>query len=149
MEGSWSQVGKACLDIKDQTEATMNYGWFDDDTTDEEFTRTTVHEFGHALGAIHEQFSPNLKITWIKDEVYKYYRESQDPPWSEEQVDNNFNNWLPATGNDFYATPWDDKSIMHYAVQPEWNKEKISVGWNSTLSDQDKTWIAKMYPKYD
>ena len=125
----------------------MNYGWFNDQTTDSEFMRTTVHEFGHALGAIHEQFSPSLKITWIKDAVYKYYQESQTPPWTKAQVDNNFNNWLPATGSDIVATPWDDKSIMHYAIKAEWNVEGIAVGWNSTLSDQDTTWIAKMYPK--
>ena len=54
IEGSWSRIGKTCLKTKDQTEATMDFGWFNDRTTDRELMRTTVHKFGHALGAFHQ-----------------------------------------------------------------------------------------------
>lgn len=32
----------------------MHFGWLRDDTDDVEWRRVVVHEFGHALGAIHE-----------------------------------------------------------------------------------------------
>ncbi len=121
----------------------MSFGWFNDNTTDAEFERTTVHEFGHAIGAIHEQFSPNLNIHWKKDVVYKYYADKDK--WTPAQVDINFNNFKPVQGPDFVNTKWDSKSIMHYAILK--NLEEIEVGWNNTLSDLDKIFISKMYPK--
>jgi len=39
-------------------EPTMNYGWLKDDTDDVEYRRVVIHEFGHALGAIHEHQNP-------------------------------------------------------------------------------------------
>ncbi len=55
--GSNSYVGTDNMQIpKDQP--TMNFGWFTDQTADEEFSRTVLHEFGHALGCVHEQASP-------------------------------------------------------------------------------------------
>jgi len=56
-DGSWSAVG---TDAKQRpaTDPTMNFGWFDDSTDGAEIQRTTLHEFGHALGMIHEHQSP-------------------------------------------------------------------------------------------
>jgi len=51
----------------------MNFGWFDDNTSDSEFSRTVIHEFGHALGMIHEHQHPLAAIPWDKDKVYTYY----------------------------------------------------------------------------
>ena len=122
----------------------MNFGWFDNRTTDQEFEPTTVHEFGHAIGGIQEQLSPDLKIRWKKQAVYDYYKEHDK--WSTEDVDDNFNNFKPVKGSDFVNTPWDSKSIMRYAILKSWNVEGIEVGLNTTLSEQDKQFIAKMYP---
>ena len=47
---SWSEVGRDALKRTDQTIATMNYGWFNENTSDEEVRRVVLHEFGHALG---------------------------------------------------------------------------------------------------
>ena len=51
--GSWSYVGKDCIGIPYQ-EPTMNLGWLTETTDDNEFRRVVLHEFGHALGLIHE-----------------------------------------------------------------------------------------------
>src|SRR5262245_36465718 len=55
--GSWSYIGTDCLGIK-KSEPTMNFGWLTDETEDDEYERVVIHEFGHALGAIHEHQNP-------------------------------------------------------------------------------------------
>ena len=71
-EGSWSYLGKDALQIP-ATQPTMNYGWLTPDTEDEEYSRVVLHEFGHALGAVHEHQSPAVRIPWDKEAVYAYY----------------------------------------------------------------------------
>jgi len=56
-DGSWSYIGTDCLGIG-KTKPTMNFGWLKDDTDATEYERVVVHEFGHALGAIHEHQNP-------------------------------------------------------------------------------------------
>lgn len=51
----------------------MNYGWLYPDTPDQEYSRVVLHEFGHALGAIHEHQHPEAAIPWDKPKVYEYY----------------------------------------------------------------------------
>ena len=124
----------------------MNYGWFDDSTPDDEFSRTVTHEFGHALGCVHEQFNPNLHITWNKQAVYDYFKQPQNGGWDTATVDNNFNNFVQVSGPDFKATAFDKDCIMLYAIQSSWNQEGISTVQKTVLSALDKTFIAAMYP---
>ena len=76
-EGSWSVVGRDAL-LVGLNFPTMNFGWLDDNTTDMEFSRTVLHEFGHALGLIHEHQSPAAGIQWDKEKVYKFFRDTQN-----------------------------------------------------------------------
>jgi Matrixin len=65
---SWSQVGRDALgSVVFPNSATMNLGWLTDDTDDTEVSRVVLHEFGHALGLIHEHQSPAGGIRWDKD----------------------------------------------------------------------------------
>jgi hypothetical protein len=43
-----------CTQVIDQNIPTTNFGWFNSSTDLREIRRTTLHEFGHVLGCIHE-----------------------------------------------------------------------------------------------
>ncbi len=140
--GSWSYIGTDALVIaKDQP--TMNYGWFDSGTTESEYSRTVIHEFGHALGCIHEHQHPDAGIPWDKEAVYRYY---QGPPnsWSRSMVDTNLFQRYGASQTQF--STFDQKSIMLYPVDNSLTIGDYEVGWNQKLSDTDREFIGVCYP---
>ncbi|GLA25390.1 hypothetical protein CBS147346_2907 [Aspergillus niger] len=141
--GSWSYLGTHNLEISDD-QATMNFGWFDDNTPDEEFSRTTIHEFGHALGCIHEHMSPSASIPWDKDKVYQYY---MGPPnvWSKEEVDRNlFHQYAPS---ETFYTRFDPRSIMLYRISNDLTIGDYETPNNTVLSATDKMFIHSLYPE--
>lgn len=141
--GSWSYIGSSNLNISSDR-PTMNFGWFHDNTEDLEFSRTVIHEFGHALGAVHEHQSPAANIPWDKPAVYAYYAATQTPPWTPEDVDRNIFYKYPASTTRF--TAFDKFSIMCYQIPNELTIGDYEVGWNRVLSDTDKSYIKQMYP---
>ena len=111
---------------------------------EEEIRQVILHEFGHAIGLIHEHQSPAADIPWDSAAVYKYYWESQDPPWDPPKVDRNiFYRYDDTTTN--YST-YDPLSIMHYRIDDTLTKGTFSTDWNFQLSDTDKKFIKKIYP---
>jgi len=92
---------------------TMNFGWLRADTDDDEYERVVVHEFGHALGCIHEHQNPAGGINWNKTAVYKYY---QGPPnnWTKDEVDHNL--FEKYSRNITQFTKLDPLSIMMYPI---------------------------------
>ena len=139
--GSWSYVGKSNNYIS-SSRATMNFGWFNNNTSDTEFRRTTLHEFGHALGLSHEHQHPLADINWNRDAVYAYYERTQD--WSASDVDANiFRKYSTATTN---YSAYDPLSIMHYYIP----RSLVLGSWtptsNTRLSSTDIAFIGAMYP---
>jgi serralysin len=143
-QGSWSTVGTDALNVPDN-KPTMNYGWLTPTTSDDEYQRVVVHEFGHAIGLIHEHSSPAAgSIHWNKPVVYRYY---EGPPnnWTQQDVDFNLFQTYNATQTNFTAL--DPTSIMMYPIPAGFTTDGLVVGWNSVLSATDKAFIAQMYPK--
>jgi serralysin len=143
--GSWSAVGNDCLDSSyfPDHEPTMNFGWLRDDTEDDEYERVVVHEFGHALGCIHEHQSPTEHLKWNKAAVYRAF---SGPPnyWSKADIDSNILQKYSPKG--ISATIFDVKSIMLYQFDASLFTDHKGTPLNRQLSTKDKKMIAQMYP---
>lgn len=141
--GSWSTVGTDCK-VVPANEPTMNFGWLRDDTEDKEWERVVVHEFGHALGCIHEHQSPAGGIKWNKPAVYKYFG---GPPnnWSKAEVDSNL--FQKYSKNITQFTELDVTSIMMYFFPKEFTTDGFGTPENDKLSTMDISFIREQYPK--
>ena len=142
--GSWSYIGVDALQIAPD-QPTMNFGWLTPLTSDLEYHRVVLHEFGHALGCIHEHQNPGQGgIPWNEQAVIDAYAGSPNF-WTEEQVRVNILNKYAKDETQF--TAFDNLSIMLYPVPQEHTVGDFEVPWeNSQLSDTDKTFIREMYP---
>ncbi len=144
-QGSWSAIGVDALDSYFHKDApTMNFGWLDETTDDVEWRRVVVHEFGHALGCIHEHQSPNEKLKWNKQAVYDYF---EGPPnnWDKETIDQNILEKYSPEG--ISATLFDKQSIMLYMFPAELFTNHKATNNNTDFSAKDKAFIKQMYPK--
>ena len=145
--GSWSAVGRDALNAAyfPPHQPTMNYGWLRDNTDDAEYSRVVLHEFGHALGCIHEHQSPKFSRVWNREAVLKYF---QGPPnfWSPDDIDRNVLRKYPMDGTS--ATDFDDASIMLYAFDGRLFADGLGpTNTNSALSPKDIVKMKEMYPK--
>jgi len=108
-----------------------------------EMRRVVMHEFGHALGLLHEQSFPGA-INWKKtDSVYAYYKQTQG--WDRDKVD--FNVFSVANQFSTNGTTYDPQSIMHYSIASWQTWDGYSLPDNFELSEGDKKLIAALYPK--
>jgi serralysin len=142
--GSWSILGKYCRRLTDTTKATMNYGWLRPGSSDDELRRVVLHEFGHALGFIHEHQNPVNSIKWNRDAVVA---DLSGPPnnWSIEDIESNM--FQQPSASEVSGTPLDKASIMMYPIPASWTQDGFSTGLNTGLSEQDKKLVKQVYPK--
>lgn len=139
--GSWSYIGTQCRNI-DASLPTMNYGWLTPQSPDDELRRVVLHEFGHAIGLIHEHQNPLHPIEWNRDAVI---HDLSGPPnnWNEQQIETNM--FAKYDLAQVIATPVDHDSIMMYPIPNSWTVDGFSVGFNRELSPQDKGLIRQVY----
>ena len=140
--GSWSYLGTQCRDIP-AGQPTMNYGWLTPDSSDDDVHRVVAHEFGHAMGLIHEHQNPEKPIDWNRAAVIA---DLSKPPnsWDLPTIENNiFKRYDPA---EVSSTPTDKLSIMMYPIPAAWTNDGFSAGLNRELSTIDKDFMRAAYP---
>jgi serralysin len=138
--GSWSALGTDARSFS----TSMNFGWFNSSTSDTEFRRTTVHEFGHALALDHEQAHPDANIPWNTQAVYDYYMGAPNY-WTKAEIDYNVLSTNSRTGLNYNA--YDTKSIMHYPVQARFTTNNVAIApSNTTISQGDIAYVRTYYP---
>jgi serralysin len=141
-DGSWSHLGIYCRQIP-AGQATMNFGWLTSESSEEDIRSVVLHEFGHAMGLIHEHQNPEGAIQWNEPAVIA---DLSGPPneWDEETIRHNvLDRYQPGetTGTSVDAT-----SIMMYPIPASWTLDGFSAGFNGELSEQDKEFINSQYP---
>jgi len=116
--------------------ATMNFGWFD--------VPTTIHEFGHALGMIHEHQNPyGTEIQWNTDKLYNEYQGSPNF-WSPEQT---FQQIVEKySQNEINGSTFDPCSVMLYFFSSDLTTNGVGSKQNMRMSPTDMYWLAKQYP---
>lgn len=144
-KGSWSAVGKDALNqaFFPTGEPTMNYGWLNAESPIEDYS-VVLHEFGHALGLIHEHQSPDSGIRWNRPAVIQ---DLSGPPngWDVPTIEHNvFNKYTSGTVSQF--TEFDPESIMLYAFPSHWTLDGMQFPENKVLSETDQEFIKQQYP---
>jgi len=138
-DGFWSFVGKGCLKVPSD-QPTMNLA-LSDEIEEATLKAKILHEFGHALGCIHEDPLPDSNIPWVNEAVYNYYEKWW---WNEESSNNTM---LAETGVTPASRVSDPESIMLCPIPFLPGQGTNATGWNGCLSDMDKLFIAKVYPR--
>jgi hypothetical protein len=136
-DGAWALVGTQCLsddpDVKGKP--TMNLGWFD--------VSTTMHEFFHVLGLIHEhQNSKDNPIDWDKNAVYQWAQSTQN--WDKQTTDQNI--LQTYSENQINGSIFDPLSIMLYFFPASLTKNQEGTRQNLRLSGYDVKYVSEKYP---
>lgn len=132
--GSWSLLGRYAKLLADKTEPTMNFGWLKTTSSDLEIQEVVLHEFGHALGFVHEHQNPDGGIRWNRNEVI---RSLSGPPnnWTLQQIETNvLGHYDPRA---LIGTPFDRDSIMLYPFPATWTENGVATPNNTDLSAVD------------
>jgi hypothetical protein len=139
--GHWSWIGTEARE-KPVGEATMNFQGFSAATDDVTLQRVVRHEFGHALGCLHEFMNPDGGVQWNEEAVYAYYG---GPPnfWDRDKTKANVLKHYDKTVTS--RTAFDPNSIMMYPVPAEFTTNGVGFEWKSDLSPSDKTFIRQIY----
>jgi hypothetical protein len=143
--GSWSAVGTDALVERyfPKFQPTMNFGWLKANSDDKEYERVVVHEFGHALGLIHEHQNPKAKLKWNKSEVYRVFSGSPNF-WTKQDIDHNILSKYSPEG--IQNTNFDEDSIMLYMFSGSLFLNGVGTKNNTKLSKRDKEFIGQQYP---
>jgi hypothetical protein len=106
-----------------------------------------LHEFGHALGLVHEHFHTGFPYHWDRDAVYNDLKKLGGPWTDARYIDRHVFHEDPAgkLPADDELTPFDPSSVMIYTIPSNWTVEKKGLMPGKELSSGDKDTILKLY----
>lgn len=136
--GYWSNIGS---DSKGRIPS-MSLTGLSANMSDIEFNGVVLHEFGHALGFVHEHQSPAFNIPWDTDRVERYYKIEYG--WSSQKIYDEiiYKYEFPQVN----GTAFDPNSIMVYAIPKGLMIDRsYFIDWPHTLSKNDKKVAAERY----
>lgn len=145
----YSLVGKQSIVDVPMNHPSMNLYRFDYPTvTEKDFRRLILHEFGHALGLMHEHQRPedgcDEEFDW--DRVNRYMT-GRPHYWTQPEVDKNLRPIQPVGA--LSKTPFDPASVMLYGYPAEFFKtgreSRCFVVPASEISEQDKSAVRSFY----
>lgn len=138
--GTWAFMGTQARQSRQNP--SMNFGWLSRDTSDTEFERCANHEFGHALGLIHEHQSPRLTIPWDFDKVYEHYARTNgwSPAMTYQQIIRRYSE------DEVEQFEGDPDSCMCYLINPGLlTAGSPPIGGNRGLSALDQLRVGDWY----
>lgn len=142
---NWSELGTDALLIpKDDNTMEFNFNELFEANlrARPELERIVLHEFGHALGAVHEHQHPDANIPWNEPLLRALLIQAG---YSEQLINKNFLDRYEAA--DFHYSAYDRDSVMHFDVPnglTQGDFEIINVG--KTLSQKDIELMQSVYP---
>jgi hypothetical protein len=142
--GYWSLIGPA-PQVARSGQTTVNLQGFDSGRMPEsEWTRVVRHEFGHTLGAEHEQQRPEVVARLDPAKCYAYFAATQG--WDRATVDAQILAPLDMAAMDETASE-DDRSIMMYWFDGRLTKDGQPIVGGADIDESDRKFIATIYPK--
>ncbi|EAU31068.1 predicted protein [Aspergillus terreus NIH2624] len=119
----------------------MHPRWLTGDDARKKVQGDVLHEFGHALGLIHEQKHPQRKLRWNYSRLMERYQLEYDA------AHRNYAASTTSALNAEWDRPYDPKSIMHYPIaKGDTQSMGTEVPENYVLSDGDKQALVQIYP---
>lgn len=105
------------------------------------FRKTVLHEFGHALGMMHEHQHPDSNIAWNEAIVVEAYTHAG---WAEADIRAQMFAVNSSLG--LVKTAYDPASVMHYPIASNFTLNGFHVGFNEALSEKDLECMRLAYP---
>lgn len=142
--GHYSYVGVESVFPANQNQKSMNLGMDEQRLGALPYNQSVVlHEFGHAIGLVHEHNSPGAGGPQFKTaETLQYFRQTQG--WTDAEIRNNVLNRYQQ--NELLRfTNFDEFSIMLYAFPGELIVGGKPTRQNLQLSNTDKSFVRALY----
>ncbi|KAI0967911.1 hypothetical protein F4678DRAFT_475036 [Xylaria arbuscula] len=134
---SWSLIGKAAQ--AHPFEKTMMINMH---ANSMKMQADILHEFGHALGMPHAHKHPDCKVNWNHPSA------APRGGCSMEEYRHVVDKDTPSVAGKKWDLPYDPHSIMHYPIYKDDTGSGVAeLAENTVLSEGDKEWLLRRYPK--